>query len=111
MMLNELKALVAVADSGGVMAAGSQVLRTQPAITRQLKRLEQQLGAVLFDRSRKPLRLTGEGMVVLEHARRVLTAYDDLTNSVAGAPAGAFRVGIAPAATGPRCVAALAPLG
>jgi DNA-binding transcriptional LysR family regulator len=50
--------------------AAVKLARTQPAVSLALKRLEEDVGAILIDRSGRQLRLTDAGQVVLDHARR-----------------------------------------
>jgi len=97
MMLTELKALVLLAETGSIQAVANRIPLTQPAVTRQLQRLEEVLGTTLLDRRAKPARLTSAGLAVLGHARKVLAAFEELKNAAAvdASPAGDFRVGIA----------------
>ena len=64
-----VRAFVAVVDAGGMTAAGARLNLTQAAISQQLKRLEDTLGAVLVTRERKAMRLTSAGVsAALEQA-------------------------------------------
>jgi len=94
MDLDEIRAFVAVADSGSVNAAARRLHLAQPTVTRQIQRLERSLGGALLDRRTKPLTLTAAGRVVLEHCRQVLRAVDHLEAAVADGPAGELRVGV-----------------
>lgn len=73
-----LRAFVAVAETASFTAAGQRLLRSQSAISLQIKRLEQQLGVRLLDRSPRLVTLTGEGELVLDQARRLLALNDEL---------------------------------
>src|SRR5262245_828175 len=53
---------------------------TQPALTHQIRRLERQIGAALFERTSRQVRLTQAGEALVPHARRVLT---DLERTIA----------------------------
>ncbi|MDE2293075.1 MAG: LysR family transcriptional regulator [Elusimicrobia bacterium] len=64
-----LAALLAVADLGSVSAAAHALHRSQPAVTAQLRRLEDQLGARLFTRRPRGMSLTAAGRAFLESAR------------------------------------------
>ena len=57
----ELQALIAVADEKSFHGAAARLGLTQPAITRRIQRLEERIGAQLFDRSLKPLQPTPAG--------------------------------------------------
>jgi DNA-binding transcriptional LysR family regulator len=76
MELRTLGYFVAVADAGSVSAAAASVHVTQPAVSRQLRQLEQELGVDLFARSSGRLRLSAAGREFLPHARDVLRRAD-----------------------------------
>lgn len=72
---------------------------TQPALSMQIKDLEQTLGAPLLERGPRQIRLTGFGEVFLERARAILQAVDeleDLAQTASGKPAGRLRIGVIP---------------
>jgi DNA-binding transcriptional LysR family regulator len=77
MELRTLGYFVAVAEAGSVSAAAEIVHVTQPAISRQLRQLEQELGVDLFARTSGRLRLSAAGREFLPHARDVLRRADD----------------------------------
>jgi DNA-binding transcriptional LysR family regulator len=64
--------------AGSIAGAADRLFRTPSAITRQLKRLEAELGAELLDRSTKPPRLNSAGAKVLGRARDLLQATEAL---------------------------------
>ncbi|MFO1071249.1 MAG: LysR substrate-binding domain-containing protein [Geminicoccaceae bacterium] len=72
-----LRSFVAIAETGSFTAAAQRVHRTQSAVSMQIKRLEQTLGAELFAREGRSVRLSGEGELLLPHARRVLQAHSE----------------------------------
>ena len=74
-----LRAFVTVVDSGGFSAAAQRLLRGQSAVSLQVKRLEERLGARLLERGPRHLKLTGEGEAILESARRILALNEELT--------------------------------
>jgi DNA-binding transcriptional LysR family regulator len=76
MELRTLGYFVAVAESGSVSAAADVVHVTQPAISRQLRQLETELGLDLFSRTGGRLHLTAAGSQFLPHARDVLRRAD-----------------------------------
>ena len=95
-MLEDLRALVEFADAGSIAGAAGRLFRTPSAITRQVQRLEAQLGAELLDRSVKPPRLNSLGSRVLEQARDLLQRSEALKSltSTGAEPHGLLRIGI-----------------
>lgn len=96
-MFEDIHALVEFAEAGSIARAASRLHRTASAITRQMQRLEAELGAQLLDRSVKPPRLTPLGIRVVEQSREVLKRVDDLKAlaSKDAEPSGLFRIGVA----------------
>ena len=96
MMLDEMRALVLLAETGSIQRVAERLPLTQPAVTRQIQRLEQHLGATLLDRRVKPPRLTPAGLAALDRCRAILAAVDDLKAGAAGdaEPEGPLRLGI-----------------
>ncbi|RVV96922.1 LysR family transcriptional regulator [Mesobaculum littorinae] len=76
--LTALRSFVAVADTGGVTKASGFLNLTQSAVSMQLKRLEESLGASLFNRSARSLALTGAGDQLLGYARRMIELNDEV---------------------------------
>ncbi|MDQ0029064.1 LysR family transcriptional regulator [Arthrobacter bambusae] len=72
MEMKQLVAMVTVAEAGSVTHAAQMLHIVQPAVTRQIKTLEDELGVVLFDRTRQGMVLTSAGEVFLLRARRAL---------------------------------------
>lgn len=70
MELYSLKVFLAVATEKSFSRAGEKMLRTQPAISLAVQRLEAELGEKLIDRSGRELLLTDAGKIVVEFARR-----------------------------------------
>jgi DNA-binding transcriptional LysR family regulator len=96
-MFDDLPALVEFARAGSIVGAADRLCRTPSAITRQLQRLEDSLGAELLDRSVKPPRVNALGARVLEQARDLLQraeALKSLTSSDTE-PHGVLRIGLA----------------
>lgn len=73
-----LRAFVAVVDCGGFSQAAGRLLRGQSAVSLQIKRLEEQLGIRLLERSPRHVRLTSGGELIIEQARRLLSLHEDL---------------------------------
>jgi DNA-binding transcriptional LysR family regulator len=72
----DLRYFVAVAEDLHFTRAAERLFVSQPALSKQIRMLERQLGAPLFDRGRDGVRLTPVGEALLPHARRVLSAWD-----------------------------------
>ena len=72
-----LRTLIAVVESGTLAAAALRVGRSESAVSLQLKKLEETLGASVFDRSSRKLVLTETGATVLDYARRLLDLNDE----------------------------------
>src|SRR3954471_2575397 len=83
MELHSLQVFHAVATEKSFSRAAEKLLRTQPAISLSLQRLEQELGEKLIDRSGKDLILTDAGRTVLEYARRFQSLQLEMDNSIA----------------------------
>ena len=92
MELRALRYFVTVADELHFGRAADRLHIAQPAVSRQIARLERELGVLLFDRSPRRVRLTEAGHRVLGAAREALAAVDRVR--VAAAPrAGVMRIG------------------
>lgn len=68
----QLKSFVAIAETGTFGQAAATVSRTQSALSLQIKKLEEQLGCELFDRSGRRVLLTPQGEIFLGYARRMI---------------------------------------
>src|SRR5258707_10365494 len=83
MELHPLRVFLTVATEKSFSRAAEKLLRTQPAISLSIQRLETELGEKLIDRSAKDLLLTDAGKIVLEYARRFENLQGDLENALA----------------------------
>lgn len=85
MLSVKLKTLLAVAEQQNFTKAAEQLSLTQPAVSHHISQLEEEFGVTLFIRGKGGLRLTKEGQIVLQYARRMAALYDrlrqDLKNS------------------------------
>jgi DNA-binding transcriptional LysR family regulator len=77
-----LQVFHAVAGVLSFTRAAEQLHMTQPAVTHQIRQLEEELNARLFDRSNNRISLTAAGQQVMDHASRILALYDDMQESV-----------------------------
>ena len=99
MDLRELRTFVAVADLGTVSRAAEQLHITQPALSRQIADLEEELGLRLFDRVGRRLLLTSEGAQLLKECRGLLNYSRALREQAEGlkrGDAGLLRVSASP---------------
>jgi len=83
MELYSLQVFLTVATEKSFSRAAEKLLRTQPAVSLAVQRLEQELGEKLIDRSGKELVLTDAGSTVIEYARRFQSLQQELDNSLA----------------------------
>jgi DNA-binding transcriptional LysR family regulator len=83
-----LRAFVAVAETGSFTRAAERIGRTQPAVTLQIKRLEELLGRALVARTSRHAALTAAGEILLPAARAALAALDQAAGRLAGGEIG-----------------------
>ena len=96
MELRHLRYFVAVAEELNFSRAAGRMYLSQPALSQQIRKLEQELGVALFQRTKKHVALTEAGQVLLEGARRVLVLVEQTsreTREVGGAEGRHLRVG------------------
>ncbi len=72
MDIHQLETFLAVADENGFSRAAQRLHRTQPAVSQVIRKLEGDLGEVLFERSARDGTLTAAGEVLRDYARRML---------------------------------------
>ncbi len=90
-----LRTFVTVAETGAVSAAAVRLARTQAAVSMQLRRLEDDIGQRLLDRSPRGVRLTEAGHRLLPYAHAILGAGEDARRALeVGAVAGTVRLGM-----------------
>ncbi len=83
MELTPLRSFVAVAREGHMTRAARSLGLTQPAVSGQVARLEEELGTALFHRTPKGMELTAAGAAFLDHVERALVDLDDGVSAVA----------------------------
>jgi DNA-binding transcriptional LysR family regulator len=81
MTLESLRCFCAVVEEGSFRAAADRVHRSQPAVSQQIKSLEQELGHTLLER--KDCRRTPQGHALYERARRLLNDADSMQRALA----------------------------
>jgi len=106
MDLKQLRALVTVAETGTVTRASSLLNVVQPAVSRYLRLLEEDLGVSLFVRSSQGIQLTTDGRTLVEYARRALSELERARAELRPAHntiAGIVTVGLTPSISGFLC--------
>jgi len=96
MDFDHLTTFLEIAKSGSFSRAGQKLYRSQPAVSAQIRQLEQEYGEKLFDRVGKSVRLTSAGEALLDYAGRLLKLKDESLHAVADqatAPRGKLTVG------------------
>jgi len=98
--LDDLRVLLATAETGSLTAAGRRCGLSTAAVSAAMKRLEATLGARLFERTTRSVRPTPEGDVMIDHARRALEIVAEgqaLVSAGCGELAGTIRISAATA--------------
>ncbi len=96
MDLNLLRCFKVVAENESITEASKTLHLSQPAISLQIKRLEEQIGKQLFDRHNRGLSLTPFGITVLAHSKRLFDVESELQALINGKseePQGRVRIG------------------
>jgi len=99
MNLRDLKYLIAVAETEHFGHAASRCYVSQPTLSGQIKKLEQELGVTLFERTNRSVSITPIGVEVVRHAKLILEQADvikQLAQAQRDPLAGALRVGAIP---------------
>lgn len=76
MELYHLKTFLTVAETGNLTKAAQQLFISQPAISAQIKAIEEEIGVALFSRNAKGMLLTKEGRLLKDEASKVLESFD-----------------------------------
>jgi DNA-binding transcriptional LysR family regulator len=100
MLLAQIEAFVEIARVGTMSRASETLFVTQPALTARIKSLERQVGAELFVRTRRGVRLSEAGKTFLPYAQRSLETLEEgrlLLGEIARGGAGQLTLGAAPA--------------
>ena len=96
MSLRHLRTLIAVAECGSFAQAASQLGITQSAVSMQMRALEDELQARLFDRSKRPPAINALGRSLLERAREIVLLYESLQAAASAELRGRLRLGAIP---------------
>src|ERR1700733_10150081 len=93
----QLRAVLAVSRTGKIVLAANELGLTQPAVTVQLHRVEEAIGAKLFDRATDGMHATQAGLAVIEAAKEIedrLVALADEVDAINGLRKGSLRLGV-----------------
>jgi len=99
MTLQDLRYLVALVDHGHFGRAAAACSISQPTLSMQIKKLEEQLGVTLFERTNRSVRVTPVAEEIVGRARQILTDVEAIISvgrSVSGPLVGAFSLGVIP---------------
>lgn len=99
MELKELEHFIAVVDYDGFSRAASNIYVSQPTLSKSIKKLEETLNVVLFERSTRRLELTDAGQLVYNKALKIINATEELKTSLDDlmhVPSGEIKIGIPP---------------
>jgi len=79
---HRLKIFKVVADVKSFSKAGELLFLTQPTITHQIKKIENYLGVILFERSKNGIKLTSAGELFYKHVSKILEDYSELEKEI-----------------------------
>jgi LysR family hydrogen peroxide-inducible transcriptional activator len=99
MNLRDLKYIIAVAETRHFGRAAERCFVSQPTLSGQIKKLEEELGVTIFERTSRSVEITPVGEAILEHARRILEqadAIEQLAQAHQDPLAGPLRIGAIP---------------
>ena len=102
MEFREIRSLVALADLGGIARAAEKLHLSAPAIHKQLKLLEAELGVQLYEKLGRRLRLTQAAEILLPYSRDLIAEHDAVIAAIAewkGLERGIVRIGAGPASS------------
>lgn len=101
MQLNQIQAVVAIAEAGSFRKAADILGRTQPTLTKSIKALEDSVNLVIFDRTPRGVQLTEGGEKIYKRACTIMAdvrAMEDEVAQLAGFDGGRVRIGVSPVA-------------
>jgi LysR family hydrogen peroxide-inducible transcriptional activator len=99
MTITQLKYVLAVAEHQNFTKAAEKTFVTQPTLSMQIQKLEEELDILIFDRSKKPIELTAVGRKIVNQAQSIVNEADrmqDVVDQEKGFIGGEFRLGIIP---------------
>ena len=99
MNLRDLKYIIAVAETHHFSKAAERCFVSQPTLSGQIKKLEEDLGVIIFERTNRSVEITPIGAAILAHARQIMEQADvirQLALAHQDPMAGPLRVGAIP---------------
>jgi LysR family hydrogen peroxide-inducible transcriptional activator len=99
MTITQLTYVLAVAEHKNFTLAAEKCFVTQPTLSMQIQKVEDELGILIFDRSKKPIQLTDIGQKIVNQAKNIVnesTRIKDIVDQQKGFIGGEFRLGIIP---------------
>ncbi|GAA0872249.1 LysR substrate-binding domain-containing protein [Gangjinia marincola] len=99
MTITQLHYVLAVAEHKNFTKAAQKVFVTQPTLSMQIQKLEDELDILIFDRSKKPIELTEVGRKIVSQARNIVNESNrikDIVDQEKGFIGGEFKLGIIP---------------
>ncbi len=99
MTITQLHYVLAVAEHKNFTRAAQKVFVTQPTLSMQIQKLEEELDVQIFDRTKKPIQLTETGQKIVQQARNIVNESDrikDIVDQQKGFVGGIFKLGVIP---------------
>lgn len=99
MTITQLKYVLAVAEHQNFTKAAQKTFVTQPTLSMQIQKLEDELDILIFDRAKKPIELTDIGAKIVKQARNIVNEANRITDIVdqqKGFIGGEFKLGVIP---------------
>jgi LysR family hydrogen peroxide-inducible transcriptional activator len=99
MTITQLKYVLAVAEHKNFTLAAEKCFVTQPTLSMQIQKIEEELSITIFDRTKKPIQLTDIGQKIVNQAKNIVNEADriqDIVEQQKGFIGGEFRLGIIP---------------
>ncbi|WP_268846079.1 LysR substrate-binding domain-containing protein [Flavobacterium aestivum] len=99
MTITQLKYVLAVAEHKNFTLAAEKCFVTQPTLSMQIQKIEEELSIQIFDRTKKPIQLTDIGQKIVSQAKNIVNEADriqDIVEQQKGFIGGEFRLGIIP---------------
>jgi LysR family transcriptional regulator, hydrogen peroxide-inducible genes activator len=99
MTITQLRYVLAVAEHRNFTVAADKCFVTQPTLSMQIQKIEDELSILIFDRSKKPIQVTDIGQKIINQAKNIVNEADriqDIVEQQKGFIGGEFRLGIIP---------------
>lgn len=99
MTITQLRYVLAVAEHQNFTKAAKHIFVTQPTLSMQIQKLEEELDILIFDRKKKPIELTSVGKKIVEQARNIVNESErmqDVVDQEKGFIGGTFHLGMIP---------------